>query len=303
MSDRWSYFVIVLVLVNVLGSLWLLWWTRRRKQEASTTGHVWDGDLTEYNNPLPRWWLWLFIATVVFAAGYLVLYPGFGNYEGRLGWSQASQHVEQVAAAQRAWQERFARYESVDIVTLSRDPQAMTAARSLFGNNCATCHGSDARGAAGFPNLTDADWLHGGNADTIERTISDGRTGVMPPMGAALGASGIEEVIAYVLSLSGTKGLADMAAAGKPKFELYCAACHGMDGRGNMQVGAPNLTDDIWLYDNSPESIRQTIVKGRTNQMPPHLPVLGPQKVRMLAAYVYSLSPHPETDTRAVASE
>jgi cytochrome c oxidase cbb3-type subunit 3 len=303
MTESWSYFVMALVLINVVGVLWLLWWMRRRKQEASTTGHVWDDDLTEYNNPLPRWWLWLFFATVVFAVAYLVLYPGFGNYAGRLGWSQVGQHEQQVAAAQRAWAERFARFDGMDVVTLSRDPDAMSAARSLFGNNCATCHGSDARGATGFPNLTDADWLHGGDPDTIELTIREGRTGVMPPMGAALGASGVEEVIAYVLSLSGTKGLADMAAAGRPKFEMYCSACHGPDGRGNMQVGAPNLADRVWLHGDSPEFIRQTIMNGRMNRMPGHLGPLGAQKVRLLAAYVYSLSPHPETDDRAAASE
>lgn len=291
MSTGWSLFVIVLVLVNVLGSLWLLWWTRKGDAaEAETTGHVWDGDLTEYNNPLPRWWLWLFLVTVVFSAAYLVLYPGFGNYAGRLGWSQLRQHEEQVAAAEQAYAARFARFTDMDIAALSRDAEAMAAARNLFANNCATCHGSDARGAVGFPNLTDNDWLYGGEPGTLEQTIGEGRYGVMPPWGEALGASGVEEVIAYTLSLTRSDLPADMVAAGKARFEAMCATCHGADARGNPQFGAPNLADDIWLYGDSPDSLRQTISKGRSNQMPAHLPLLGELKVRMLAAYVMTLS-------------
>ena len=303
MSTAWSYYTIVLVLINVAGALWLLWWTRRRgTNEAETTGHVWDGDLTEYNNPLPRWWLWLFYLTVIFAAVYLVLYPGFGNYAGRLGWSQQKQHSEQVAAAEHAYAVRFARFANMDIPALSRDSEAMAAARNLFGNNCATCHGSDARGAVGFPNLTDDDWLYGGDPVTLEQTIGQGRNGVMPPWGEVLGASGVEEVIAYVLSLSRGDVPAEMAAAGKPRFDMYCVACHGADARGNQQLGAPNLADDIWLYSDSPESIRQTIVAGRSNQMPTHLPLLGEQKVRLLAAYVMSLSRPADGDARAAAA-
>ena len=291
MINAWSYYVIALVLINVLGALWLLWWTRRRgAAEAETTGHVWDGDLTEYNNPLPRWWLWLFYLTVIFAAGYLVLYPGFGNYAGRLGWSQQEQHHEQVAAAEQAYAARFARFATMDIAALSRDTEAMAAARNLFGNNCATCHGSDARGAVGFPNLTDNDWLYGGDPATLEQTIGQGRLGVMPPWGEALGASGVEEVIAYVLSFTRSDLPPAMAAAGKQKFEMLCGSCHGNDGRGNPQLGAPNLADDIWLFGDSPETIRQTITRGRSSQMPAHLPLLGELKVRMLAAYVMSLS-------------
>jgi cytochrome c oxidase cbb3-type subunit 3 len=291
MSTAWSLFVISLVLINVLGALWLLWWTRRRGAgEAETTGHVWDGDLTEYNNPLPRWWLWLFILTVIFSAAYLVLYPGFGNFAGRLGWSQVKQHEAQVAAAEQAYAARFAGFADMDISELSRNAEAMAAARNLFANNCATCHGSDARGAVGFPNLTDDDWLYGGDPATLEQTIAQGRTGVMPPWGEALGASGVEDVIAYTLSLTRADLPPAMVAAGKPMFEGVCATCHGQDGRGNPQLGAPNLADDIWLYGDSPDAIRQTITKGRTNQMPAHLPLLGELKVRMLAAYVMSLS-------------
>jgi len=292
MTSAWSLYVIILVLVNVLGALWLLWWTAKRRgtSEASTTGHVWDGDLTEYNNPLPRWWLWLFILTVIFAAVYLALYPGFGNYAGRLGWTQAGQHRQEVAVADQQYAAHFARFDKLDAPTLRRTPEAMAAARNLFANNCSTCHGSDARGARGFPNLTDNDWLYGGDPDTLLATIANGRHGVMPPWGYALGAAGVEDVIAYVLSLSQTGLPADMVAAGKPRFDMFCTACHGVDAKGNQQLGAPNLTDDTWLYGDSSDSIRLTLTKGRNNQMPAHLPLLGEQKVRMLAAYIYSLS-------------
>lgn len=304
MSANWSYYVMALVLINVAGALWLLWWTRRRgTNEAETTGHVWDGDLSEYNNPLPRWWLWLFYLTVIFSAVYLVLYPGFGNYTGRLGWSQQKQHSEQVAVAEQAYAARFARFASMDIPALSRDAEAMATARNLFANNCATCHGSDARGAVGFPNLTDGDWLYGGDPATLEQTIGQGRNGVMPPWGEVLGASGVEDVIAYVLSLSRSDVPPAMAAAGKPRYEMFCVACHGADARGNQQLGAPNLADDIWLYSDSPESIRQTIVQGRSNHMPTHLPLLGEQKVRLLAAYVMSLSQRDAGDARAAAAD
>lgn len=294
MSVHWSLYIIALVVLNVAGAFWLLWWTARRRPgpaaEAETTGHRWDGDLTELNNPLPRWWLWLFYLTVIFSAVYLVLYPGFGGFPGVLKWTQARQHAEQVAEAERAYAAKFARFESLDLVTLSQTPEAMSAARNLFVNNCATCHGSDGRGAVSFPNLTDADWLYGSEPETIRTTIAEGRIGVMPPWGEALGAQGVEDVIAYVLSLSGEDIPAELARAGAEKFAMFCASCHGLDGRGNLQLGAPNLTDAVWLFGKSPESLRTTITQGRTSQMPAHLGLLGPQKVHLLAAYVISLS-------------
>ena len=189
MSAGWIGFIVALVVLNILGCVGLLWWTARRRPgdpAPEDTSHVWDGDLTEYNNPLPRWWLWLFLITVVFSAAYLVLYPGFGNYAGRLGWSQLRQHEEQVAAAEQAYAARFARFTDMDISALSRDAEAMAAARNLFANNCATCHGSDAKGSKGFPNLTDNDWLYGGSGETLIETITRGREGTMPPMAAAV---------------------------------------------------------------------------------------------------------------------
>jgi len=294
MSRGWSLYIIALVLINVGGALWLLWWTARQRGAkpgtGGTTGHTWDGDLTEYNNPLPRWWLWLFYFTVIFAAGYLYLYPGFGSFAGSLGWTQQGQYQKQVEAADKLFAEHMARFEGLDLIALSRTPEAMATGRNLFANNCSACHGSDARGAPGFPNLTDNDWLYGGDPATIEQTISSGRQGVMPPWGPALGSQGVEEVIAYVLSLSGTAAPKDLAAAGAQKFQMFCIACHGPDAHGNQQLGAPNLTDRIWLFGGTPQVLRKTITDGRTSQMPAHLEKLGPQKVRLLAAYVYSLS-------------
>jgi len=294
MSVQWSLYIIGLVVLNVAGALWLLWRTARRRSgaaaEAETTGHRWDGDLTELNNPLPRWWLWLFYLTVIFSAMYLVLFPGFGSYPGVLKWTQQRQHAEQVGAAERIYAAQYARYASLDLATLSRTPEAMSTARNLFVNNCATCHGSDGRGAVGFPNLTDADWLYGSEPETIKQTIMEGRMSVMPPWGDALGAQGVEDVIAYVLSLSGEKIPAGLANAGAERFAMFCASCHGPDGRGNRELGAPNLTDAVWMFGKSPEAIRTTIAQGRMSQMPAHLGLLGPQKVHLLAAYVINLS-------------
>jgi cytochrome c oxidase cbb3-type subunit 3 len=294
MSNAWSGYIIALVALNVAGAVWLLWWTAKRRgaKEADTTGHVWDENLTEYNKPLPRWWLWLFVLTVVFAGAYLALYPGLGNVRGGLQWTQTAQHQAEVAAAERAYNARLAKFSGMDVPALSRNVEAMAAARNLFAHNCSTCHGSDARGARGFPNLTDQDWLYGGDPDSLLQTIGHGRQGVMPPMAQILGASGVEDVIAYVLSLSQSGLPAEMVSAGKPRFEMLCASCHGVNGHGSALVGAPNLTDRTWLYGNDPRAIREALTQGRNNQMPAHLPLLGEQKVRLLAAYVYNLS-HP----------
>ncbi len=299
MSLGWNIWIIGLVALNVGGALWLLWWTKKRRggeaaPEAKTTGHTWDGDLTEYNNPLPRWWLWLFYLTVIFSFVYLAIYPGLGSYPGTLRWTQQKQHAKEVAVAERAYTEKFARYGAVDLPTLSRTPEVVAAGHNIFANTCAQCHGSDARGAVGFPNLTDHDWLWGDSPEIIEETIRNGRQAVMPPWAEALGAQGTEEVIVYVLSLSEQKVPADFAAAGKMRFEQFCVACHGPDARGNQLLGAPNLTDNIWLYGNSPQAIRMALQKGHNGQMPAHLPLLGPLKVHLVAAYVYSLSP-PQT--------
>ncbi len=292
-----AVFVVIVVVANILGGLWLIWWTSKGASEvaADSTTHVWDGDLTEFNNPLPRWWLWLFVLSIVFAFGYLALYPGLGNFPGLLHWSSASQTDIDGAAKQAAFAQRFAAYKDKSLLDLAKDPSAMSTARNLFALNCSSCHGSDARGAKGFPNLTDQDWLWGGSEGTVYQTIAMGRTNAMPAWGAVLGADGVEQVMAYVLSLSGRQSAGPQAtsegvAAGKVRFETMCAACHGIDGKGNQTLGAPNLTDNIWLHGSSLSDIRETITNGRVNQMPAHLERLGETKVRLLAAYVLSLS-------------
>ncbi|HSN71166.1 MAG TPA: cytochrome-c oxidase, cbb3-type subunit III, partial [Steroidobacteraceae bacterium] len=291
MSSATSLFIAVFTIVNIIGCLWLIWWTaKRRPGEQKTTGHVWDGDLEEYNNPLPRWWLWLFILTIVWGLAYLVFYPGLGKFEGTSNWSSVSQYQGEVERIESRVEEIFAPFAAMDLRELARNETAMGAAKNLYGNNCAACHGSDGRGARGFPNLTDDDWLWGSDPDQIYQSIAQGRMGVMPALGTALGNQGVEHVIAYVLSLSGRDAPQDWVAAGKTQFDVLCASCHGVDGKGNNLLGAPNLTDDTWLYGSSPEAIRETIVQGRNNQMPAHLDLLGETRVRLLAAYVLKLS-------------
>ncbi|HYM35614.1 MAG TPA: cytochrome-c oxidase, cbb3-type subunit III, partial [Steroidobacteraceae bacterium] len=237
-----------------------------------------------------RWWLGLFIITIIFGLAYFVLYPGLGNFPGLKHWTQAGEHAADVADAQKRFEQHLAGLKDSSIEALSTNEKAMNTAHNLFGLYCSTCHGSDARGAKGFPNLTDNDWLWGGSAETIHQTISQGRTGVMPPWGAVLGEQGVNEVASYVLSLSGKKAPEAERVAGQAKFATFCVACHGADGKGNQALGAPNLTDDVWLYGGSQQTIRETIANGRSNQMPAHDELLGPMKTKLMAAYVLSLS-------------
>jgi cytochrome c oxidase cbb3-type subunit 3 len=307
MGNGISLFVIVVTLANIAGCLWLIWWTSRRNPHdasgSNTTGHVWDEDLSEYNNPMPRWWLGLFLLTILFGFLYLVLYPGLGSFAGVNGWSQISQYEEEVRQADARTNALYAPLANLSVTELADHPKAMAAARNLFANNCSTCHGSDARGARGFPNLADDDWLWGGTPEAIEQTIRNGRIGVMPALGAALGNDATEQVIAYVLSLSGRTAPADWIEQGKQRFATLCAACHGPDGKGNPLLGAPNLTDNVWLYGSTPASLRQTVTLGRNNAMPAHLPLLGETKVRLLAAYVYRLSRDEDHGEREDADE
>jgi cytochrome c oxidase cbb3-type subunit 3 len=286
-------FIVVLTLANIAGALWLLWWTRRGPGEAGAdvhdTGHVWDEDLRELNNPLPRWWLWLFLITVAFGLVYFVLYPGLGKFPGTLKWTSHAEHAAQSRDNAALIERTLAPYSKLSVSELTTNAAALNIGRNLFLNNCATCHGSDAGGAPGFPNLTDKDWLWGGDPDTIVATITNGRTGVMPPWGDVLGARGVEDVLAYVLSLSGRKLEAGDVQAGGRKFAELCAACHGPDAHGNPLLGAPNLTDGIWLHGGSLATIRETIEKGRTGTMPAHEARLGDTRIKLLAAYVLSL--------------
>jgi cytochrome c oxidase cbb3-type subunit 3 len=290
MSPLTTTIVAVVTLLNLLGCAWLIWWTARRQPgevaEGEVKDHVWDGDLRERNSPMPRWWLILFFLTIIFGLVYLLLYPGV--VRGTLGWSEDRQYREEMQRAQRQYAAIYAAFAGRSIVELASDPKAVALGRNLFANTCINCHGSDARGAPGFPDLTDNDWLYGGTPDDIVQSITSGREGVMPPLGAALGEQGVEEVVDYVLTLSGHQEPADKVAAGKARFVL-CAACHGPDGKGNTAIGSKNLTDDIWLYGGSAATLRKTVTEGRHGKMPAHQ-WLGDDRIRLLAAYVYSLS-------------
>lgn len=295
MSTGWQLYVFIIVLGSFIAHFVFLRWSSSYKTDEKpdanhTTGHRWDGDLEELNNPLPRWWLNLFQLTVVFGIAYLVFYPGSGIYDGALNWSQEQQYAEQVASAEARYSEIFASYAAQDFATLQQNSDAMTAGLNLFGNNCAQCHGSDARGAFGFPNLTDSDWLWDNSNEQIATTIRNGRNGVMPAWGAALGGdTGVTNMAHYVLSLSGLEHDADSATAGQAQYSLFCVACHGATGEGNTLLGAPNLKDDIWLYSASLDSIKQTIDQGRNNQMPAFGDALNEDKVKVLTAYIKQL--------------
>jgi cytochrome c oxidase cbb3-type subunit 3 len=296
MSSGWSIFVVVLTIANILACVWLLRWTAKPKHAGekigggSDTGHTWDGDLREYNNPLPKWWLWLFYITVVFGLIYLVMFPGLGNFGGLKGWSQAQQYEQERAAVEARAAALLAPFATMTVPELSNNAQAMATAANLFQNNCAQCHGSDGGGARGFPNLTNDDWQWGGDPDSIVQTIAGGRMAAMTPWGEILGEQDVDAVVAYVLQLSGQPADAAMAAAGATHFQTYCMACHGADGKGMTAVGAPNLTDGVWLYGGDANTIRETVTKGRMGQMPAFGDRLGEQRVRLLAAYVLRMS-------------
>ncbi|PRH82048.1 cytochrome-c oxidase, cbb3-type subunit III [Arenimonas caeni] len=295
MTTGWSLFVIFLVVLNIGGCAWLLWWTSKRRgdeaRNAETTGHVWDGDLTEYNKPLPRWWIILFWLTIAYSVAYLAWYPGMGNFAGTSGWTSAKEHDADKAEADARLAEAFGRFDGMAIDEIAGHPEAVAFGARLFQNYCAQCHGSDARGARGFPNLTDGDWLWGDSPDQILTTILAGRQAAMPPLAAAIGGDiGVTEVTAYVQSLSGIKADPALAAAGQARYAGVCAACHGPEGKGNPILGAPNLTDDTWLYGSDFNSIAEGIRNGRNGMMPAHEPIIGETRSRLVGAYVWSIS-------------
>ena len=291
-NGGWSIYIAGVTIAGLVACLALLIMASRRKVMASdnTTGHVWDEDLRELNNPLPRWWMYLFVITIVFAAVYLMLYPGLGSNEGVFRWTSVGQHAAEVEKARAAMEPVYAKFKTEKAPELAQDPAAMAIGERLFANNCAVCHGSDARGSKGFPNLTDNDWLWGGTPEKIEETITAGRQGNMPPMAAAVGsAEDVKNVANYVLSLSGSPHNSVAAALGKPKF-VVCAACHGADGKGNQALGAPNLTDKIWLHGWGEAAIIERVVQGKLNVMPAQAERLSAEQIHVLAAYVWSLS-------------
>jgi cytochrome c oxidase cbb3-type subunit 3 len=311
----WPIYISVITLVSIIGTWIFLRSQTTRKlapgEKAELMEHTWDGDLQDLNNPLPRWWLGLFYGTLVFALAYLVLWPGLGNYAGVLKWTQIGEYEAEVKAAEAKFQPVYAGFQQQDIVTVAANPEAQAIGRNLFLTYCSQCHGSNAAGSKGYPNLTDSDWLYGGDPETIKATLINGRSGMMPAMGEALGTNGTKEVANYVLSLSGRPHDAGLAAAGKPKFGENCAACHMPDGTGMQAMGAPNLTDNVWLHGGSEAAIIESIAKGRNGVMPNIDQTLGTTsnkeaKLHLLTAYVYGLgggqAPVPEEAAAAEAT-
>lgn len=289
MSAGWSLFVIVLTVISIAGCLWLLFSQSRGKTGAQTT-HVWDDDLTEYNNPLPRWWLNLFVLTTVFGIGYLVFYPGLGNLGGRLGWNSQTEMQARLSELTAQRQAQFAKISGKPQEALVHDPLAQSLGRSVFVNNCAGCHGMDARGAIGFPDLSDGDWLYGGAPETVLASIDQGRNGQMPAFNGVLPPEKLDALLAFVPYWSDPHLPPETREAGLAAFAGTCAACHGPDGKGNPAIGAPNLTDDIWLWGGRREQIRETILFGHQSHMPAHATLISDQEMRVVAAYVLSLS-------------
>ena len=292
-SNFWASFVAIATLVSILACAVLLWISSTTKVNPTadnTTGHVWDGDLREMNNPLPKWWVYLFIITVIFALVYGVLYPQFGSFQGKLGWSSTGQHAAEVKSMEDRIAPVYAEFAKKDAAALAADPKAMAIGERLFMNYCSQCHGSDARGAKSFPNLTDSDWLWGGTPEAVKEAITNGRNGVMPPMAAAVGTpEDVANLAQYVLSLSGSPHDAVKATLGKDKFGA-CAACHGADGKGNIAMGAPNLTDGIWLHGWGADAIIKMINEGKNNAMPGQARLLNEAQIHVLASYVLSKS-------------
>ena len=298
MTSFWSWYVVILTTGTLLALTWLIFATRKGQRSDTTdqtVGHVYDG-IEEYDNPLPRWWFMLFVGTIIFAVGYLVLYPGMGNWKGILpgydgGWTSTKQYEREITKADDKYGPIFSKYAAMSIEEVAKDEQALKMGGRFFASNCSVCHGSDAKGSHGFPNLTDNDWIWGGDTETIKLTIMKGRNAAMPGWEAALGNDGIKNVTGYVRSLSGLKNPEGVdLEAGQKSFNTMCVACHGADAKGNLMLGAPNLSDKIWLYGSSFAQVQQTIRHGRNGQMPAQEDFLGNDKVHLLAAYVYSLS-------------
>lgn len=294
-SSGWSSYIALVSLVGIVWCVWLLFSQRKAKVvhaadgAVADTGHVWDGDLRELNNPLPRWWMWMFLLSCVFGLVYLVLFPGLGSFPGVLGYSTDGSLMKSMTTANEELKPVYAKYVTMDIEQVAADPKAREMGQRLFLNSCAQCHGSDAGGAKGFPNLTDGDWLYGGSPENIKTTLINGRAGVMPPF-PQLDSKQIVDVANYVRSLSGLPADDLKAARGADVYKSNCAACHGPEGKGNIALGAPNLTDKVWLYGGSEATIVETVTKGRMAMMPSQDKVLSPEKIHLLTAYVWGLS-------------
>ncbi|WP_251358162.1 cytochrome-c oxidase, cbb3-type subunit III [Kangiella sp. TOML190] len=294
MSNFWSIYIIAITAINIVGCFALLHFTRKKKQssqDGETTGHAYDG-IEEYDNPMPRWWLWLFYITLIFSIGYLVLYPGLGKYQGILGWDQTKQYQEEMAKADEKYLPLYQQYADMSIEALQSEPQALKMGQAIFANTCFGCHGADARGSIGFPNLTDNDWLYGGSPEQIKQSILQGRNGIMPAWAESLSERDIDSVSSYISSKNENKRafVEGLLPQGKEVYDKSCAACHGVDFKGSQALGAPNLIDSTWLHGASPGLVKDVIRHGRINRMPAHEPILGKEKSHLVAAYVYSLS-------------
>jgi cytochrome c oxidase cbb3-type subunit 3 len=294
----WSWYVAAISVVSILACALLLWLagkatvsTDPSKIDDNTTGHVWDEDLRELNNPLPRWWMWLFILTVIFGFGYLAVFPGLGSYQGLSKWSAQAEHKDDVVRMRAELAPLYAEFSAQSVEALTRDPRALAIGERQFMNSCSQCHGSDGRGSKSYPNLTNgnAAWLGERSGEHIVQTVTNGRMGMMPALGSAIGGeSDISNVAHYVLSLSGSPHNEVKAFSGKQKFAV-CAACHGVDGKGNKALGAPNLTDDYWLHGWGEAAIVNIIKHGKNNVMPAQSPMLTPEQIHVVSAYVLSL--------------
>jgi cytochrome c oxidase cbb3-type subunit III len=299
-NNFWPFFIALITIVGIFACALLLWLTSKikvvSKNGDNTSGHVWDEDLREMNNPLPRWWVWLFVLTIIYSLIYLIVYPGLASYGGTQGWTQENQYEEEVAKANEALKPIYAKFVDMPAETLATLPMAKSIGERLYMNNCSQCHASDAKGSRGFPNLTDHDWLYGGSPEKIQETITNGRMGMMPPMAAMVGSDeDIKNLANYVLSLSGSAHDAASADLGKEKYTT-CAACHGAEGEGNPALGAPNLRDNIWLHGAGEEAIITRIKEGKVNQMPAQQGKLTPEQIKVLAAYVWGLSNKPSSN-------
>jgi cytochrome c oxidase cbb3-type subunit 3 len=294
-NGGWGIYIAIVTGVGIVWCLYLLFSQRKTNVtyeadgSVADTGHVWDGDLRELNNPLPRWWMWMFLLSCVFGIVYLILYPGMGAYEGTLGYTTRNAHESSVAQANQQLKPVYAKYMSMDAKQVATDPAAREMGQRLFLNHCAQCHGSDAGGSKGFPNLADVDWLYGGDTQDIKQTLIAGRAGVMPAF-AHLESVQVSDVANYVRNLSGLSADQIKVSRGSEVFKANCAACHGAEGKGMAAMGAPNLTDKVWLYGGSEATIIESVLKGRNGVMPAHETILTPEKIHLLTAYVWGLS-------------
>lgn len=289
MTSFWSNWVIILTVITIVGICWILFANRKRSSHNEKTGHEYDG-IEEYDNPLPGWWFAMFVITIVWGCGYLLLYPGLGNFAGLLGWTQLEQHAEEVAEADARYRAMRDRYLALPVTDIAQNEKVVRMGQRIYGNNCSQCHGLDAGGAYGFPNLNDDQWLWGGSPDAIKHTLVHGRQAAMPAWQDTLGEKGIDEVTEYVLSLNNRSADAAKAGRGQKHFQTYCVACHGADGKGNQMLGAPNLTNGLWLYGGTRDQIALSLRNGRNGKMPAFGETLTEDKIHILTAYIYSLS-------------